>query len=301
MANRTDILAQNVHGTDPQNLVEHLLRQRIQNSRYWKEHCFGLDAETLIEKAVKIDHIGSTFGGIRKPTPFICLVLKLLQIQPPLEAVIEYVKQDEHKYLRALGAFYTRLVGDPVRVHKVLEPLYNDYRKLAVRSPSGWELSHMDELVDMLLREEFAWELTLPALPKRRLLEASGKLAPRASLLAGMAAQDGPRDATGDAAGGPEFSADASAEHAGGYSAASAAGPGRDEDRASSLALADRLLAKQRAAVAAAASSGDTPGRAAGMDRKRERGGSSSDSLSVEEWNKRRAELGMAPLRSGRS
>lgn len=298
MANRTDILAQNVHGTDPQNLVEHLLRQRIQNSRYWKEHCFGLDAETLIEKAVKIDHIGSTFGGIRKPTPFICLVLKLLQIQPPLEAVIEYVKQDEHKYLRALGAFYTRLVGDPVQVYKVLEPLYNDYRKLAVRSPSGWELSHMDELVDMLLREEFAWELTLPMLPKRRLLEASGKLAPRASLLAGLAAKDASReDAVGDAAV-ARARADSPAERAGGHFVAS---PGRDEDRASALALADRLLAKQRAAVAAAASAGDAPARAADAGRRRERGGSSSDSLSVEEWNKRRAELGMAPLRSGRS
>ena len=301
MANRTDVLAQNVHGTDPQNLVEHLLRQRIQNSRYWKEHCFGLDAETLIEKAVKIDHIGSTFGGIRKPTPFICLVLKLLQIQPPLDAVIEYVKQDEHKYLRALGAFYTRLVGDPVQVYKVLEPLYNDFRKLAVRSPSGWELSHMDELVDMLLREEFAWELTLPMLPRRRLLESSGKLAPRVSLLAGLAAEDAPRVASGDESGGARAGADAFTERSGGRSAASAASPGRDEDRSSAAALADRLLAKQRAAVAAAASAGAAPAEAGDAGRKRGRGASSSDSLSVEEWNKRRAELGMAPLRSGRS
>ena len=47
MANRTDPLAAQVHGTNPQNLIERILRERIYANRYWKEHCFGLTAATL--------------------------------------------------------------------------------------------------------------------------------------------------------------------------------------------------------------------------------------------------------------
>jgi hypothetical protein len=42
MANRTDVQARNVHGTNPQYLVEKILRAKIYDCRYWKEFCFGL-------------------------------------------------------------------------------------------------------------------------------------------------------------------------------------------------------------------------------------------------------------------
>lgn len=60
-------------------------------SDYWKEECFGLDAITLIDKAIALDYIGGAWGGFYKPTPFMCLVLKLLQIQPDLDVIEEYV------------------------------------------------------------------------------------------------------------------------------------------------------------------------------------------------------------------
>ena len=41
-----------------------------------------------------------------------CLVLKMLQIQPEKAIVIEFITQDHYKYVRALGAFYLRLVGN---------------------------------------------------------------------------------------------------------------------------------------------------------------------------------------------
>lgn len=41
--------------------------------------------------------IGGVFGGNIKPTPFLCLVLKMLQIQPEKDIVIEFIKQDEFK------------------------------------------------------------------------------------------------------------------------------------------------------------------------------------------------------------
>ena len=50
------------------------------------------------------------FGGNIKPTPFLCLVLKMLQIQPEKDIVIEFIKNEDFKYVRALGAYYLRFV-----------------------------------------------------------------------------------------------------------------------------------------------------------------------------------------------
>ena len=40
MANSTDPLALSVHGTNPQNLIEKILRTKIYANLFWKEHCF---------------------------------------------------------------------------------------------------------------------------------------------------------------------------------------------------------------------------------------------------------------------
>ena len=97
MANRTDPLAKSIRGTNPQNLVEKILRTKIYQHTYWKEQCFGLTAETLVDKAMELDHLGGTHGGTRKPTPFMCLVMKMLQIQPDKEIVVEFIKNPEYK------------------------------------------------------------------------------------------------------------------------------------------------------------------------------------------------------------
>ncbi len=47
MANKTEPLALSIHGTNPQNLVEKIVRNRIYNCMYWKEKCFGLNGECV--------------------------------------------------------------------------------------------------------------------------------------------------------------------------------------------------------------------------------------------------------------
>ncbi len=42
MANRTIKEAISVKGTNPQYLVEKIIRTRIYDSKYWKEECFAL-------------------------------------------------------------------------------------------------------------------------------------------------------------------------------------------------------------------------------------------------------------------
>lgn len=101
--------------------------------RYWKEECFGLDGEsktappheaqwllptspssppllssprlltsppaatTIIDKAIELNHVGGTFAGNIQVTPFLCLVLKMLQIQPDAEVIKEYVLNEDFK------------------------------------------------------------------------------------------------------------------------------------------------------------------------------------------------------------
>lgn len=48
MANRTVKDANSIHGTNPQYLVEKIIRTRIYESKYWKEECFGLTGERSV-------------------------------------------------------------------------------------------------------------------------------------------------------------------------------------------------------------------------------------------------------------
>ena len=67
------------------------------------------------------------------------------------------------RYVRVLGALYLRLVGTSLEVYNYLEPLYNDYRKLKMMNRNGeFELTHVDEFVDVLLREERVCDVILP-------------------------------------------------------------------------------------------------------------------------------------------
>lgn len=53
-------------------------------------------AATLIDKAIEVKFIGGVYGN-QRPTEFLCLLLKLLQIQPDKEILIEYLQADEFK------------------------------------------------------------------------------------------------------------------------------------------------------------------------------------------------------------
>ena len=180
MANVTDPSAHHIHGADPQSLVDRIIRLRIYDSPYWKEHCFGLNAATLIDQAVLLTHIGGAYGPHTSPTPFLCLTLKLLQIQPPIEAIEEFIVQGEYKYLRLLGAFYYRMVGRGVDVWRTLEGLLGDYRRMKRRKDDGgWEVVHVDEVVDEMLQGTQCLSISLPRLMKRERLVMMGKLEER--------------------------------------------------------------------------------------------------------------------------
>ena len=174
--------------------MEQVIRLRIYESAYWKEQCFALtgehlqtlrrhsvtdflacglrEAESLIDNAIKLKAIGGVYSN-QRPTEFICLLLKLLQIQPEKEILVEYLLVEEFKYvnlpctfshqfrygviqpqvprfqlcpaltfcryLRALAAMYIRMTFRAVEVYELLEPLLKDYRKLRHLSMSEFQ------------------------------------------------------------------------------------------------------------------------------------------------------------------
>lgn len=139
--------------------------------------------------------IGGVFAGNIKPTPFLCLILKMLQIQPEKDIIVEFIKNEEFKYVRALGAFYLRLTASSVDCYKYLEPLYNDNRKLRrQKRDAHYEIVHMDEFIDELLRSDRVCDVILPRLQKRAVLEENNDLEPKASCLDEDLDEDVPSD-----------------------------------------------------------------------------------------------------------
>ncbi|KAI9771794.1 MAG: hypothetical protein M1840_001564 [Geoglossum simile] len=159
-----------IRGQNPALLIEKPVRERIFDSYYWKEQCFGLNAATLCDRAVEMTFIGGTYGQ-GKPTPFLCLAFKLLQLKPEREVVMEYLNNEDFKYLRALAAFYVRLTFDPADIHKTLEPFLSDYRKLRRRTKTGFALTYMDQFIDDLLMKDRACATSLWKMPSRQQLE----------------------------------------------------------------------------------------------------------------------------------
>ena len=98
-ANRTAFTAQDVHGTNPQFLIDKIVRLKVYQCSYYNEKCFALTAESIIDEATELQSIGGCHGGIQQPSEFLCLVVKLLQIQPEITVIDEYLAQTEFKYL----------------------------------------------------------------------------------------------------------------------------------------------------------------------------------------------------------
>ena len=174
-----------IHGMNPQFLLEQILRSRIYQCTYWKEKCFALTSETIIDRAIELKYIGGTFGhGMQTPTDFICLILKLLQIQPGDDILMEYLNNTDYKYLRALAAFYIRMTNKTKDVYLKLEQHLSDYRKLRIRNLDGsFAIVHMDEFLDDLLYKESMFGISFPILTKRVVLEQNNDLGPRISIL----------------------------------------------------------------------------------------------------------------------
>lgn len=175
-----------IRGDNPLKLFEKPVRDRIVDSYYWKEQCFGLNAATILDRVVELSFIGGTYGIAQRPTAFLCLAFKLLQLTPEKEIILFYLQQagEEFKYLRALAAFYIRLAWEKDEdVYTTLEPYMSDGRKLKRRARESYSLTHVDEFIDDLLLKTRVCATTLPKINPRTFLEDEDRLEPRESAL----------------------------------------------------------------------------------------------------------------------
>ncbi|KAL1896392.1 hypothetical protein Sste5346_004777 [Sporothrix stenoceras] len=174
------------NGLNPATIMEKAVRERIVDSYFWKEQCFGVNEADIVDRVVEhVSCIGGTTGTTQKPTPFLCLALKLLQLAPSDDILQAYLSQggDKFKYLRALALFYVRLTRTAADVYTTLEPYLADRRKLRRKGRAGTQLTFVDEFVDDLLVKTRVCATSLWKLPQREDLEDLGKLEPRVSAL----------------------------------------------------------------------------------------------------------------------
>ena len=130
---------------------------------------------------MEIKYIGGMNHYSNQLTDFICLFIKLLQLNPVEEIIDEYLSDPDLKYLRALTALFIRFAYPPVKIYTKLEKLYRDYKDFVILKSKGYAIIHMDEYIDSLLNGEI--ELSLPKIPKRSVLKENGLLQPYISIL----------------------------------------------------------------------------------------------------------------------
>ncbi|KAK4069248.1 hypothetical protein Trihar35433_5827 [Trichoderma harzianum] len=174
------------NGLNPATIMEKAVKDRIVDSYFYKEQCFALNEADIIDRVVEhVNFIGGTHGASQKPSPFLCLAFKLLELAPSDAILDEYLSYGgEHfKYLRALACFYVRLTRQPKDVYQTLEPFLEDRRKLRRKARAGTSLTYVDEFVDDLLTKDRVCATSLWKMPKRETLEDLEMLEPRVSPL----------------------------------------------------------------------------------------------------------------------
>ena len=174
------------NGLNPATIMEKAVKDRIVESYFYKEQCFALNEADVVDRVVEhVSFVGGTHGAAQKPSPFLCLAFKLLELAPADDVLREYLAYggDHFKYLRALACFYLRLTRRAPDVHRALEPFLEDRRKLRRKGRAGTALTYVDEFVDDLLTKDRVCATSLWKMPAREVLEDLEVLEPRVSAL----------------------------------------------------------------------------------------------------------------------
>ncbi|KAL1857067.1 hypothetical protein VTK73DRAFT_8109 [Phialemonium thermophilum] len=175
------------NGLNPATIMEKAVRERIVDSYFYKEQCFGVNEADIVDRVVEhVDFVGGIYGTAQKPSPFLCLAFKLLQLAPGDDILHEYLAfgGERFKYLRALALFYVRLTRPARDVYLTLEPYLEDRRKLRRRAGTGaLMLTFVDAFVDDLLTKDRVCSTSLWKMPRRDVLEDLDVLEPRVSPL----------------------------------------------------------------------------------------------------------------------
>ena len=152
-------------------VVPKILDDRVTESLFWQEHCFALSPLTACDKGAVLDRWGGYEGGNSRPTPFVCLAVKLLKLKTRRDVLDALIAQPHFKYLRMLGALVLRcspgMLRTRTQAREAFKPLFDDMRKTKTRGSEGWVVAHVDEFADLLVREETLCNLRFPRIKTR--------------------------------------------------------------------------------------------------------------------------------------
>ncbi|KAF6834237.1 pre-mRNA-splicing factor 38a [Colletotrichum plurivorum] len=174
------------NGENPARIMEKAVNDRIVDSYFYLAHCGKLNEADVVDCVVDhVNFIGGTYGASQKPSPFLCVAFRLLQLAPGDDVLEAYLRRggERFKYLRALACFYVRMTRRPKDVYLLLEPFLEDRRKLRRKGRAGTTLTYVDEFVDDLLTKTRVCGTSFRALPKRTDLVDLGELEERVSPL----------------------------------------------------------------------------------------------------------------------
>lgn len=171
-------------------LVDAILRQRVQDSLFYKQHLYATNESSWAEVVVnEVQYVGG-LDSSNRPSPFLCCFVRMLEIEPSLEIVHEYLDQGgfrEFKYLTALALLYCRVVWLAADFYAVHDEYIRDYRKLRVRLKNPvvtdkvqhYKLGTFDQWVDELAVAERVVDIKVPYLAPRAALATRGSVSAR--------------------------------------------------------------------------------------------------------------------------
>lgn len=178
------------------HLIEPIIRHRIQDSIFYKQHLYLTNELTILP--VIVSNVNFIFGtnATGSPSTFLSCLLRLLEIEPLKEVISVYLNQlgyNEFKYLTALILIYIRLVYTSEEVYVMFDEYLSDYRKLRMKLksptfgdnmiPVHFTLTYIDVWIDDLLTKERVVDIILPRLVDRQTLVDRGVVAPRRYLV----------------------------------------------------------------------------------------------------------------------
>ena len=151
--------------------IDPITKEKVVRSLYWTQRCARLDVLGVCEAAIDLQFVGGVVGEYRTPTPYLCLLYRLLELGPTTETIEAMWKQEVHKYLRVMALHYARLVaskkphGAAEAKTMLAEVMEADYRKIKSRQLDGkFVLVHVDEVCELLLNERDWFGINIPAM-----------------------------------------------------------------------------------------------------------------------------------------
>lgn len=172
-------------------LVEPIVRQRILDLLFYKQHLHTANEAALLAVAAHEVHFVAGTDAMGRPSPFLCCLLRMLELEPAADIVRLFLEQNgyaEFKYVTALALVYCRMAWSSADFFKVHDEYIADYRRLRrmLHSPRfeegiprHYDVFCVDELADELAEKGRVVDLAMPHLTPRLVLIGRNEAAPR--------------------------------------------------------------------------------------------------------------------------